>query len=125
MIDDYDTTSELIRKMEASLPIPARPTGALSRVMKAHGVNLARDRELTIKRVFYMGDEGGISCDVTPAGMKEPIICSITQIRIKSKAPLAKEIRTYQTDRKRKLAHVGRGGDPTHFIVEPHKKRKP
>lgn len=124
MIDDYDATMELIHKMETNLPIPARPTGAFIRAMKAQGVRIARDQELPIKRVFYMDDEGGISCDVTPAGMKEPIICSITQIRIKSKHPLAKEIRAYQMERTKKLAQAGWGGEPTHFTVEPRKKHK-
>ena len=92
--------------------------------MKAQGIKIGRDQELPIKRVFYMGDEGGISCDVTPAGMKDPIICSIMQIRIKSGHPLTQEIRAYQMKRKKKLAQAGRGGEPTHFIVERRQKGK-
>ena len=93
------------------------------RTMKAQGVKIARDQELPIKRVFYMGDEGGISCDVTPPGMKDPVICSITHIRIKASHPLAKEIRAYQMERKQRLAQTG-GGAPTYFTVKPRKKRK-
>ena len=89
MIDDYAKAMELVRKMEASLPIPARPTGGFIRAMKAQGVKIARDQELPIKSVLYMGDEGGISCDVTPPGMeKTPIVCSITHIRVKPSHPL-------------------------------------
>lgn len=70
-----------MRKMEAKLPTSARPGNVLIRLMRQQGVKLARDRELFIKRVFYMGNEGGISCDVTPPGKeKTPIICSITQV---------------------------------------------
>jgi hypothetical protein len=84
MIDDYAQAMELVRKMEANLPIPARPTGGFIRAMKAQGIKIARDQELPIKRVFYMGDEAGISCDVTPPGMeKTPIICSLTHIRVR------------------------------------------
>jgi len=54
MIDDYAKAMELV-KMETSLPIPARPTGGFIRAMKAQGVEIARDQELPIKRVFYMG----------------------------------------------------------------------
>jgi hypothetical protein len=80
MIDDYAKAIELVRKMEANLPIPARPTGGFTRTMKAQGGKIARDQELPIRRVFYMGDQAGISCDVTPPGMeKTPIICSLTQ----------------------------------------------
>ncbi len=71
-----------------------------------------------------MGDEGGISCDVTPVGMKDPLICSITQIRVKPKHPLAKEIRAYQKERTRNLAQVGQVGDTAHFNVKSRKKRK-
>jgi hypothetical protein len=105
MIDDYAQAMELVRKMEANLPIPARSAGGFIRAMKAQGIKIARDQELPIKRVFYMGDEAGISCDVTPPGMeKTPIICSLTHIRVKSGHPLAKEIRAYQRERKRRLA---------------------
>jgi hypothetical protein len=125
MIDDYDKAMALVRKMEANLPIPARPTGAFIRAMKAQGVKMARDQELPIKRVFYLGDEGGISCDVTPPGMNNtPIICSITHVRIKSGHPLAQEIRAYQMERTKNLIRAGRGGPPTHFSIEPRKKRK-
>jgi hypothetical protein len=125
MIDDYDKAMELVRKMEASLPIPARPKGGFIRAMKAQGVKIARDQELPIKRVFYMGDEAGISCDVTPAGMeKTPIICSLTHIRVKPGHPLAEEIRAYQRERKRRLAQTGAPREPTSFTVTPRKKRK-
>ena len=87
-------------------------------------VRIARNRELPIKAVFYMGDEGGISCDVTPPGMNDPLICSITQIRISRKHPLAEAIRAYQQERKKRLAQAGRGGPPTYFTVKPRKKRR-
>jgi hypothetical protein len=125
MIDDYTKAMELVRKMEASLPIPAHPTGGFIRAMKAQGVNIARDQELTIKHVFYMGDEAGISCDVTPPGMeKTPIICSLTHIRVKPSHPLAKEIRAYQRERTRRLTRAGGSREPTSFTVTPRKKRK-
>jgi hypothetical protein len=125
MIDDYDKAMELIQKMEASLPIPARPTGGFLRAMKAQGVTIARDQELPIRRVFYMGDEAGISCDVTPPGMeKTPIICSLTHIRVKPGHPLTTEIRVYQKERKRRLARAGGSREPAFFAVTPRQKRK-
>lgn len=124
MIDDYAKAMELVRKMEANLPIPARPTGSFIRAMQAQGVKIARNQELSIKSVFYMGDEGGISCDVTPPGMPDPIICSLTHIRVKSGHPLTREIRAYQTERQRRLAQAGNFGPPASFTVTPRKKRK-
>jgi hypothetical protein len=70
-----------MRKMEAQLPIPARPGDVLMRLMRQQGVKLARHQELFIKRVIYMGDEEGISCNVTPPDLvKTPTICSIRQV---------------------------------------------
>jgi hypothetical protein len=122
MIDDYAKVQELMRKMETQLPIPARPSSALIRLMRQQGVKLARDQELPIKRLFYMGNEGGISCDVTPPGMeKTPIICSITHIEISPAHPLAKEIRAYQKARTKILSQRNR--EPTNFTVKPRRKK--
>jgi hypothetical protein len=124
MIDNYEQTMLLIERMEQHLPIPARPTKTLTKVLQGKGLRIMHNQKLFIKRVFYMGDEGGISCDITPEGKeKEPIICSITHIRVKPSHPLAAEIRAYQTERQKRLAQANRGGPPTYFTVEPRKKR--
>jgi len=123
MIDDYAKVKDLMHKLEAQLPIPARPSSTLIRMMRQYGVKLARNQELSVKRVFYMGDEGGISCDVTPPGMeKTPIISSITQVEVSPEHPLAKEIRAYQRERAKKLGRAGR--EPTSFTLEPRKKKR-
>jgi hypothetical protein len=55
--------------------------------------------------VYYMGDEGGITCDITPAGKETtPVLCSITHLLIHREHPLYSEIRKYQEDRESKLA---------------------
>jgi hypothetical protein len=123
MIDDYDKAQELMRKLEAGLPIPARPTSTLLRLLRQQGLKLARDQELPIRRLFYMGDEGGISCDVTPPGLeKTPIICSITQVEVSPDHPLAGEIQNYQRERTGKLRRTG--GEPVGFTVEPRRKKR-
>jgi hypothetical protein len=123
MIDDREKAMALVAKMNAQLPIPARPTSALVRIMRQHETKLARDRELSIHHVLYMGDEGGISCDVTPPGMGQtPVICSITHLRVSARHPLATEIRAYQRERAGKLARSG--GEPTSFTVKPRKRRR-
>ncbi|MBN1954261.1 MAG: hypothetical protein JW900_04335 [Anaerolineae bacterium] len=110
MIDDVTQARALIARMEAHLPIPARPTSGLVRLLKKQGLNLSRHRELSIRRLFYLGDEGGISCDITPPGMeKMPVICSITHLRIAPAHPLAKEIRGYQSARANRLAREQAG----------------
>jgi len=116
---------ELVRKMEAHLPIPARPTGAFIRAMRERGVKLARDQELQIQDVFYFGDEGGISCNVTPSkDAKEVVIVSLTHLRVRRQHPLVQEIRAYQRERARRIAQSGGPGEPSHFTVRPRKKRR-
>jgi hypothetical protein len=125
MIDDYTQAMELARKMEAHLPIPARPTGAFIRAMRERGVQVARDQELQIQDVFYLGDEGGISCNVTPSkDAEEVLIVSLTHLRVRRQHPLAQEIRAYQRERTRRLAQSGGPMEPSHFTVRPRKKRR-
>jgi hypothetical protein len=107
MIDNQAQAKALMRKMEAHLPIPARPTDVLIRLMKPHGASLTRDQPLSIKAVFYLGDEGGILCDVTVPG-QVAMVCSVTQVEISSDHPLAGEIRAYQEERTRKIAQTNR-----------------
>ena len=60
---------------------------------------------LSIKRVFYAGDEGGIVCDVTPnRGAKEVFVVSLTHLRIAPNHPLFAPILAYQRERVRRLA---------------------
>ncbi len=104
MIDDYAEAMALVERMKANLPIPARPTAQLATLLKKEKILLGTDPHLEIKGVFYAGDEGGITCDVTPTGSKEAVVCSVTHLRIHPKHPLARVIRAYQETRTRKLA---------------------
>ena len=125
MVDDHAQAMELVSKMEAHLPIPARPTGAFIRAMREQGIKIARDQELQIKHVLYLGDEAGISCDVTLSrDAEEAIIVSLTHLRVRRQHPLAQEIRAYQRERTRRLAQSGGPSEPSHCTVRPRKKRR-
>lgn len=125
MIDDYDQAMELMRRMEAQLPIPARPTGTFIRALREQGIKIPRDQQLQIKQVFYAGDEGGICCDVTLSeDAEEAIVVSITHLRVPTRHPLVKEIREYQQERTRRIAQSGRSSQPSQFTVRPPKKRR-
>ncbi len=107
MIDDPAQVIDLMSKLEAQLPIPATPTSDLVRTLRPQGLKIASDRVLFIKRVFYMGDEGGISCDVTPTqSSKEAFVVSLTHLRLAPTHPLAKDIRAYQQARVRRIART-------------------
>jgi hypothetical protein len=125
MIDDYAQAMDLMHKMEDQLPIPARPTGSYVRAMREHGTKLDRRRQLQIERVFYLGDEGGIACNVTPPPAPgEAVVISLTHLRVDARHPLAQEIRAYQQERTRRLARSGESGEPSSFTVRPRKKRR-
>ncbi len=113
VIDDYAKAMELIHKMEAQLPIPARLTNTVVRMLRKQGVKITRGQELQIKRVFYAGDEGGIVCDVTPSqDATDAIVISITHLRVPPRHPLAGEIRAYQRERTRRIARLGNPKKP-------------
>ncbi|RPI32714.1 MAG: hypothetical protein EHM70_08235 [Chloroflexota bacterium] len=111
-IDNLPKTEVLLEKINTAIPIQARPTKELIYALRKQGIQLDRYHEVQIKKAFYMGDEGGIMCDITPAGKeKTPVLCSITQLMISRSHPLFSEIQVYQEDRKRKLGgNTGRTG---------------
>jgi len=125
MIDDYAKAMALMHKMEAQLPIPARPTGACVRALQEQGVETCRDQVLQIRRVFYFGDEGGISCDVTPSrDAEQALVVSITHLRIDPRHPLWSEIRAYQRQRSIGIAQPRTWGRAGRSAVRSRRKRR-
>ncbi len=104
-IDDPRRVNALMAEMQARLPISVRPTPALMKLAKKQGLGIYRNDSLLIKRVFFMGDEGGIMCDITPAeNSKVALVCSLTHLEVVGDDPLAGEMRSYQQERGRKLS---------------------
>jgi hypothetical protein len=123
MIDDYEQAMKLVCEMEAQLPIPARPTAAMRRALRDQRSMVRRDQKLLIDHVFYAGDEGGITCGMKLSeDGKEVLAISITHVRIDLRHPLAKRIRAYQQERKRRLAQVGAPREPGSLTLYPRKK---
>ncbi len=104
-LDNVDQAMELVGKMEKSLPLFVYPNSALVRFLRKRGVRADRYQKLEIRNVFYLGNEGGISCDITPKGHEhESIICSLTQLKVIGTDALAEEMKAYQQERIKKLA---------------------
>jgi hypothetical protein len=81
MIDNPETVARLMEQMQAQLPIPALPSKGLVHMLRDKGLKIDRERVLFINQVFYLGDEGGIMCDVTPTrDAKEAIVASLTSL---------------------------------------------
>lgn len=104
MIDNPGTVARLMEQMKEHLPIVTFPTKELVRILRRGGVKASTDRALSITRVFYAGDEGGIVCDVTPSAAREVFIVSLTNLRIAPDHPLLAAILAYQMARVRRLA---------------------
>jgi hypothetical protein len=108
MIDSPGTVASLMEQLPGYLPLPAFPTKELVRTLRRRGVRASVDRALSIRRVFYAGDEGGIVCDVTPnRGAKEVFVVSLTHMRIAPNHPLFNPILAYQRERVRRLVAAG------------------
>ncbi len=104
MIDDPTTVARLMDQMLAALPIPAYPTKELVHTLRQHGAKLSAERVLFIQRVFYHGDEGGITCEVTPThAAKEAVVVSLTHLRLPPDQPLARDVRAYQRERVKRI----------------------
>ena len=124
MIDNYAQAMELGRQIQMQLPIPAYPTKVLVQTMTRRGVKLTTTQELSIKSVLYLGDEGGIMCDITPSGQRDPIICSLTHLEITTSHLLGAAIHAYQQHRINRLADSGGPRKPLSFTIKPRKKRR-
>ncbi len=105
MIDDYEKTMELIEEMKAHLPIPVRAGLQLVQVLRNKGVHIKAKHPLAIEQVHYLGDDGGIMCGLAGMGQgNAAYVCSLTQLKVDDRHPLAKKIRAYQRERKKRLA---------------------
>jgi len=73
--------------------------------LRDKGTRITSQKMLFIRSVIYLGDEGGIGCDLGIIGdEKEAIVCSLTHLSLNPRHPLAREIRAYQRERKKRLA---------------------
>ncbi len=109
MIDDYDRTMALLNKLEAGLPIPVLPTRAFIHTMRENDIKIKPKQTMQIESVLYLGDEGGIGCSVNwSRNQDSAIITSLTHVRVQNKHPLAKDVRTYQIERTKKLSQITR-----------------
>ena len=116
-VDDVPKAIVLVEKMKSVLPIISRPTKVLINALKKQGLKLDPYRDVQIKDVHYMGDEGGITCDITPAGKETtPVLCSITHLLIPREHPLYYEIRKYQEVRE---GHLAKDFGVAGFTINP------
>ncbi len=108
MIDIPDKTEALIARLEAALPVRARPTPEVLKTLRQQSPEPRFPRHCDITNIYYAGDEGGILCtlDFGLHDSKEVHIVSITHLRIGGNAPLSRAVVAYQRHRVKKLKQL-------------------
>ncbi len=105
MIDAPEKTKSLMSTMEEYLPIPVITTLEIIDYLRGKGMILSKGFICKIKKLHYLGDDGGICCALSlPTATDEFLIVSLTHLRISKQHKLARKIISYQNKRVKKLA---------------------
>jgi len=119
VIDNPDQVERLLSRLTASLPITAIIMPQLAAVFRARSPGLDVPRRCRVVWADYMGDEGGIVCqlDLGAGTGAEAHIVSITHLLIDPSEPLAREVAAYQKHRIKRLRRFGApaGSAQRHF----------
>ena len=104
MIDNPLTAMDLLDKLTAALPFPARLTPELQALLRNQHLGSAVPTNCQVILLRYTGDEGGILCklDLGP-NVENAAYVSITHLRFDPRLPLAREINAYQKHRVKHL----------------------
>ncbi len=103
MIDNPEKTRQLLATLEAAAPFDVDLTPELMTTLKRSPSCGALERRQTVSSLSYMGDEGGIMCHIQPANDANPIVTSITHVRVPAYLPFAPDVVGYQKHRMKKL----------------------
>jgi len=95
---------ELIKEIEAHLPLPVYPTPEVAHSLRQKGKDVLADEALEVTSVLDSGEMGGILCAIESKDKEEVFMISLTHLRIGAGHPLKARIEAYQRDRVRKLS---------------------
>jgi hypothetical protein len=104
MTDNPVTVEDLLERLTAALPMPARLTPELQPSLAGQTIGATIPADCMITLLHYMGDEGGILCklDLGP-DIKNAAFVSITHLRFDARLPLTRAITAYQKHRVKRL----------------------
>jgi hypothetical protein len=105
VIDDQDQAVRLLRKLTEVLPLSALAAPALLAHLRGRSSAAKITLDCVVTKVFYLGDEGGITCHVTfdEEEKEEVFLVSITQLAFDRRLPVAREIAAYQKHRIKRI----------------------
>lgn len=111
MIDDIQSSLDLMERLRAALPITAEFSPPAYRALRGELRQPTLPRRCQVTDVTYAGDEGGIVCTLALGhriGEGECVI-SITHLNFAHGNPLCHDIRTYKKRRIRRLRQLDGG----------------
>jgi hypothetical protein len=105
VIDNQDQAERLLRKLTEALPLSALVTPALLANLRGRSSPAKITLNCTVTKVFYMGDEGGITCQVIfdEEENDEVFLVSITHLAFDRRLSVAREIAAYQKHRIKRI----------------------
>jgi hypothetical protein len=121
-IDNFLEAQDLCDRLKETLPFRVRAGFQLRSAMKENGIQVDEETWFPVDFVGYSGDIGGINCGLT-TGSENPVISSITHMKIDPEHPLAAEVRDYQQRRIERLKRSERGGQRKPKAGRKQKKR--
>jgi hypothetical protein len=107
VIDNQDQANRLLRT--EVLPLSALATPALLAHLRGRSSASKISLDCVVTKVFYLGDEGGITCHVTfdEEEKEEVFLVSITQLAFDRRLPVAREIAAPRQARRSRPARQG------------------
>jgi len=113
MIDEPAKTARLFADLQASVPVETRLSPPLVELLQTRTPDAVIPARCNVLTVFYMGDEGGISCalDIGGANSETQHIVSITHLLFDRRIALYRQIEAYQRHRVKKLKQQDRRDD--------------
>jgi hypothetical protein len=109
MLDRPEKTRELMATLEAAVPFEVALMPDLIAYLARQQKPVVVKPTETVSGVFYLGDEGGISCGIQPANSDSAVVVSLTHLRVPAKLPFAAAVLAYQKHRVKKLKQQGTG----------------
>ena len=109
MLDNQKKTSELVTELKAALPFEVELTPEVIDSLRAGKTAVVVKPQQIVSDVSYLGDAGGIMCHIKPKEMSgNPLVISITHVRMPRKHALAKAVFDYQKQRVKQIARQKR-----------------